>query len=77
MRVNINDPKYRFEERVKRLVGKGLSEQDAKEVVETVIRTKEQEPYPELELVISPEWIITGELYQSNMSELTASDSNI
>lgn len=41
--VNLDDPKYRFEARVKRLMGQGLTRKDAEEVVETVILTKEQE----------------------------------
>jgi hypothetical protein len=39
--VNLHDPKYRFEARVKRLVDKGLTREEAEQVVTTVITTKE------------------------------------
>jgi hypothetical protein len=47
MSVDIHDPKYRFEERVKRLVeayedSRGITRAVAEEIVKFVIDTKEQ-----------------------------------
>jgi hypothetical protein len=39
--VNFNDVKWRFAERVKRLVGKGRTQEEAEQTVKTVILTKE------------------------------------
>ena len=41
MEIDIHDPKYRYNERVKRLVARGRTEEEAREIVEEVIRTKE------------------------------------
>lgn len=41
--VDLTDPKYRYEERVERLINKGLTRKEAEEVVTTVIKTKEKE----------------------------------
>jgi hypothetical protein len=39
--IDIHEGKYRFEERVQHLVLKGRTEDEAKKIVEWVIRTKE------------------------------------
>jgi hypothetical protein len=46
MGINFNDPKWYFEERVKRLMAKGNTREEAEQVVKTVITTKEREPAP-------------------------------
>ena len=40
--TDFSDPKWRFEERVTRLVNKGLTREEAEEIVKKVIETKEQ-----------------------------------
>ena len=40
--INIHDPQYRYEERVKRLMDRGRTQREAEEIVTTVILTKEQ-----------------------------------
>lgn len=39
--IDYSDPKWRFAERVKRLIAKGLTKQEAEETVKRVIETKE------------------------------------
>jgi predicted Ser/Thr protein kinase len=39
--IDLKDPKWRFKERVDRLVNKGHTQKEAEEIVERVIRTKE------------------------------------
>ena len=41
MDIDFTDPKWRYDERVQRLVNRGRTEKEAKEIVEEVIRTKE------------------------------------
>ena len=41
--VDFSDPQWRFEERVSRLVDRGRTETEAREIVKTVILTKEIE----------------------------------
>jgi hypothetical protein len=41
--IDFTDPKWRFEERVANLVNKGRTQQEAEEIVKTVITTKEIE----------------------------------
>lgn len=43
MEIDVHDPKYRFDERVRNLVAKGRTQQEAEVIVTTVITTKEQE----------------------------------
>lgn len=40
--IDFNDPKYRFAERVKNLIKKGRTKEEAEEIVQTVITKKEQ-----------------------------------
>jgi predicted Ser/Thr protein kinase len=40
--IEFTDPRYRFEERVQRLVNRGRTQQEAEEIVKYVIETKEQ-----------------------------------
>jgi hypothetical protein len=41
--VDYSDPKWRYDARVKRLIGKGRTKEEAEEVVKMVITTKEQD----------------------------------
>ena len=43
MTIDFADPKYRFEERVKRLIDKGCTKEEAETIVKYVILNKEQE----------------------------------
>jgi len=40
--TDLSDPKWRFDERVKRLVDRGRTKEEAEDIVRTVITTKEQ-----------------------------------
>ena len=40
--IDFSDPKWRYNERVKRLTDSGLTKEAAEKVVKTVIETKEQ-----------------------------------
>ena len=40
--IDFTDPKWRFAERVQRLVDRGRTREEAEEIVKTVITTKEQ-----------------------------------
>jgi hypothetical protein len=42
MSVDIHDPKYRFDERVQRLINRGRTKEEAEDIVKDVILTKEQ-----------------------------------
>ena len=44
--VDFSDPQWRFEERVKRLMRKRLTREEAEEIVRTVILTKELKEEP-------------------------------
>lgn len=42
MEIDFTDPKWRYDERVKRLVARGRTKEEAEEIVKEVILTKEQ-----------------------------------
>ena len=52
--IDIHDPKYRFDERVQRLIGRGRTKHEAEEIVEFVIRTKEGLTKSELKDSVEP-----------------------
>ena len=52
--IDIHDPKYRFDERVQRLIGRGRTKHEAEEIVEFVIRTKEGLTKSELRSSVEP-----------------------
>jgi len=52
--IDIHDPKYRLDERVQRLIGRGRTKHEAEEIVEFVIRTKEGLTKSELRSSVEP-----------------------
>jgi hypothetical protein len=52
--IDLHDPKYRFAERVQRLIGRGRTKHEAEEIVEFVIRTKEGLTKSELRSSVEP-----------------------
>lgn len=41
MEIDFTDPKWRYDERVQRLMNRGRTKEEAEEIVRDVIRTKE------------------------------------